>query len=397
MNARPPSANIRVPSIPPLRTRATSVVPPPTSTNRAPAWRMWSLPSTRATAYGSATISRSSRSSCEATLWSAPRWTRGANALKMPILTCRPWKPTGIGQGVAVDRGAGHGGVDEPDVDVRQARLPGDRPLRLLERLALDDVDQLLELALGDRLVGLLALLGVGGGEALDQLAGDPDDDLGRPEAGHLLGLLERDRAVVDDRRDVGDGARLHVRQPLALASDAADGAVAGAVDVEDERLGELGADVERGTGGEGLLAVALPDPPPEGHQAPVSSRDRIAARAASSPSRRVPRPWAIAGRPPPRPSIAGIAALTRSPAEMPRATRSSETVTNSCGSGASSASATTPEPSAAADVARRALEHVHRVVRDGRGDQADARGDLARPGRPARRASGSPTRRHRP
>ncbi len=158
-----------------------------------------------------------------------------------------------VGQRVAVDRGAGHRGVDEPDVDVRQPGLPGDRPLGLVERLALDDVDELLELGLGDRLVGLLALLAVGRGEALDQLAGDADDDLGRAEAGHLLGFLERDRAVVDDRRDVGDGARLHVRQALALAPDAADRAVAARVDVEDERLGELGPDVERRAGGERL------------------------------------------------------------------------------------------------------------------------------------------------
>ena len=96
MNARPPSANIRVPSIPPCRTSATSVVPPPTSTKRAPTWRIWSDPRTRATAYGSATISISSRSSCEATVWSAPRWTSGANALKIPIFTWRPWKPTGL-------------------------------------------------------------------------------------------------------------------------------------------------------------------------------------------------------------------------------------------------------------------------------------------------------------
>ena len=53
-----------------------------------------------------------------------------------------------VGQRVAVDRGAGDRGVDQPDVDMRQAGLPGDRPFRLLERLALDDVDQLLELAL---------------------------------------------------------------------------------------------------------------------------------------------------------------------------------------------------------------------------------------------------------
>ena len=77
-------------------------------------------------------------------------------------------------------------------------------------------------------------------------------------------------------------------------------------------------------------------------------SRDGPGSRPAHrpAPSRRVPRPWAMFGRPPPRPPSAGIAALTRSPAEIPRATRSSETVTNSCGSSASSASAMTPEPS---------------------------------------------------
>ena len=121
--------------------------------------------------------------------------------------------------GVAVDRGAGDGGVDEPDVDLGQAGLPGDRPLGLAQRLALHAVDELLELRLADRLLRLLALLAVGRGEALDELAGDADDDLGRAEAGHLLGFLERDRAVVDDGRDVGDGARLHVREALALAA----------------------------------------------------------------------------------------------------------------------------------------------------------------------------------
>ena len=176
-----------------------------------------------------------------------------------------------VGQRVAVDRGAGDRGMDEPDVDVRQPGLPGDRPLRLVERLALDDVDEPLELGLGDRLVGLLALLAVGRGEALDQLTGDPDDDLGRTKAGHLLGFLEGDRAVVDDRGDVGDGARLHVREPLPLAPDAADRAVAGRVDIEDESLGEFGPDVERGAGRQRLAGVALPDPTPEGHQAPVS------------------------------------------------------------------------------------------------------------------------------
>ena len=43
---------------------------------------------------------------------------------------------------VAVDGGAGDRRVDEPDVDVGQARLPGDRPLGVAHRLALDAVDQ---------------------------------------------------------------------------------------------------------------------------------------------------------------------------------------------------------------------------------------------------------------
>ena len=218
--------------------------------NSAPAWRTCSGPRTRATAYGSATISSSSRSSWLATDWSAPRCTSGANALKMPILTWRPWNPTGLVRRVAVDRGADDRAVDEPHVDLRQAGLPGDRALGLVERLALDGVDELHELGVADRLLGLLALLGERRREALDELAGDADDDLGRPEAGHLLGLLERDRAVVDDRGDVGDRARLHVAQALALAADAPDRPVAVLVDLEHERLGELGADVERRAGG---------------------------------------------------------------------------------------------------------------------------------------------------
>ena len=51
-----------------------------------------------------------------------------------------------VGQRIAVDRGADDRRVDEPDVDVRQAGLPGDRALGLAERLPLDRVDQLLEL-----------------------------------------------------------------------------------------------------------------------------------------------------------------------------------------------------------------------------------------------------------
>jgi hypothetical protein len=70
-------------------------------------------------------------------------------------------------------------------------------------------------------------------------------------KAGHLLGLLQRDLAVVDDGRDVGDGCRLHVGQALPPTAHAADGARSLLADLEDECLGELGADVEGGTGGD--------------------------------------------------------------------------------------------------------------------------------------------------
>src|SRR4029079_19325133 len=85
-------------------------------------------------------------------------------------------------QRVAVDRRGDDRRVDEPDIDVRQAGLPRDRPLGLAERLALDRVDQLLELRLRDRLVRAPALVVVRGREALDELARDPDDDLARAE-----------------------------------------------------------------------------------------------------------------------------------------------------------------------------------------------------------------------
>ncbi len=194
-----------------------------------------------------------------------------------PDLHVTTLKPDGVRKRVAVDRGPDDGGVDEADVDVWEAGLPGDRAFGFPESFALDEVNELLELGLADRLVRLLALLAVGRGEALDQLAGDPDDDLARPEAGHLLGLLEGDRAVVDDRGDVRDGAGLHVAEALALPSDAANRPVAVIADLEDEGLGELGPDVECRADGERLTAVPLEDLPPEGHSGVPGGDDEVA------------------------------------------------------------------------------------------------------------------------
>src|SRR6476646_2817550 len=237
--------------------------------------------------------------------------------------------------------------MDEADIDVGQTGLPGDGAFGFAQCLALDVVDQPLELPFGDRLVRALALLAVRRREALDELSRDADDDLGRSESSHLLGFLERDCTVVDDGRDVGDRPRLHVREALTLSPHPSNRPVPGLVDLEDERLGELRPDVEGGARGEALVTVALPDPAPEGHQPAAASAARSAARASSRPARRVPLPWAISGRPPPLPPIAGIAARTRSPAAIPRAMRSSETVTNSWGSSLSRASAMTPLPRA--------------------------------------------------
>ena len=184
------------------------------------------------------------------------------------------------------------------------------------------------------------------------------------PKAGHLLGFLERDRAVVDDGRDVGDGPRLHVGRPWRLRPTPRTVPWPVAVDVEDERLGELGPDVERRAGGQRFAGVALPDAAPEGHQAPFSSlvADRGEGLGQTGAARaRGPGPSAGGRRRAPRSPASPT--VTRSPAEMPRATRSSETVTKSCGSSASSASATTPGAERAAHVAGRGLERVHRFV----------------------------------
>ena len=246
-----------------------------------------------------------------ATVCSAPRWMSGAIRIEDADAHVAALEADRVGDGVAVDRRAGHRRVDQADVDVGQAGLPGHRPLRLAQRVAFDRLDERLQLARADRLVGLLALLADARGKALDELPGDADDDLGRAEAGHLLGLLEGDLAVVDDRGDVGHGARLHVRQPLPLATDATDHATSGLVDLEHERLGELGPDVERGARRELVRPRA-----PAGSAArrprsvPVEARPRArreSHRARSgSASRRSPRAWAISGRPPPRPSISG-------------------------------------------------------------------------------------------
>ncbi len=93
---RPPRANMRVSSIPPCRTSAISVVPPPMSMKMAPLSALAFVLRQRASAYGSATILTSVRSSPCATVSSAPSCISGAKALKRVSVKWRPLKPMGF-------------------------------------------------------------------------------------------------------------------------------------------------------------------------------------------------------------------------------------------------------------------------------------------------------------
>ena len=242
---------------------------------------------------------------------------------------------------------------------------------------------------------GFLRSWRVGRREALDQLAGDPDDDLGRPEAGHLLGLLERDRAVVDDRGDVGDRARLHVRQALALAPDAADRAVPGVVDLEDERLGELGADVERRAGGQRRRS---PSRCQMRRQKAIRPRSVVEARPARSRRARrrarrgaCPRPGPSRGGRRPGRRAPASRRVTRSPAAMPRATRSSRDGDEELRLvGVEGERDDARGRGRALRSLRRRLQRVDRVVRAGAARRAGRPARPPRRGRPARPASGS-------
>ena len=413
VNARPPSANIRVPSMPPWRTSATSVVPPPTSTNSAPAWRTCSAPRTRATAYGSATTSSSSRSSWLATDWSAPRWTSGANALKIADLDVAALEPDRVRQPVAVDRRADDRAVDEPDVDVRQAGLPGDRPLGLLERLALDAVDELDELGVGDRELGLLALLGERRGEALDELAGDADDDLAsagsrpspRPPGARPRSCRRRRRCPRPCPTACGSGpgacGPTPRTVPWPVSSISNTSALANSVPMSSAVQAAGTAPSSRSRCGAGT-----PSRPPRPRARPRASRG---ARRGRPPRRARPRsrPRApLAACPCPGPSPGGrrrgrrcwlTAAWTSGPAAMPRATRSSLTVTNSCGSSASSPRAITPLGSEPRTSFAKPLSASIDVEVQRGADERDAVADGLGVRRPGRRASGVRRPRRRP
>ena len=169
---------MRVPSTEPERTRATSVVPPPTSMKSAPDWPTCSPRDGARHRVGLG----HDLDELEAQLLH-DRFERAEvhqrrigvedRDAQVPAL-----EADRVGDGVAVDAGCRDAGVDEAHVDVGQARLPGDGALGLGRGVGLDLLEQPLQLGVRDRAVGSLALDAARGGEALDQLAGDADDDL---------------------------------------------------------------------------------------------------------------------------------------------------------------------------------------------------------------------------
>ena len=138
---------MRVPSMPPWRTSATSVVPPPTSMNSAAG--LLDLLVVHAPRDGvrlgddghELEVEHAGHGLQRAQVNQRRKRIEDADAHVAAVEADR------VGDRVAVDRRAGDRRVDEADVDVGQAGLPGDRPLRLTQRLALDRLDERVELA----------------------------------------------------------------------------------------------------------------------------------------------------------------------------------------------------------------------------------------------------------
>ena len=192
--------------------------------------------------------------------------------------------------------------------------------------------------------------------------------------------------------------------RPWRLRPDAADRPVAGLVDLEHERLGELRADVERGARRRRRDVVAVPDAAEERHLSPPrrGGRRRVTRTRRGRRRRRArPRSRLRAPRvacPCPGPSPGGRRrgrrcwsrrCWTSEPAAMPRATRSSLTVTNSCGSSASRPRAITPLGNAP----RRSLAKPLSASMDSKSPavpmNATPGAELLRASRRGRRASG--------
>src|SRR6266851_3836226 len=180
--------------------------------------------------------------------------------------------------------------------------------LRLAQRPALDHLQHRRYLARPHAALRVLARVGDRGGEALDELAGDPDHDLTRDGFRHVLGSLERAVAGLDHRLQVGDGAARHGGRRLRLAADPEHLAVQ-AVSPYHQNLDEVGADVEHGEMPVVLTPLAQELELSHPRASPSVSSSRLKASAAGMV--RVPR--ASCGLPPPLPSMAARRAASYS------------------------------------------------------------------------------------
>ena len=226
-----------------------------------------------------------------------------------------------IADRVPVDAHRGDRAVDQLDVDLLDAEVVGHLADRFPERSPLHRLQRRGEICLGDACLWLRPRHGHGRAEAAHLLAGDADDRLTGDGLAHVLGFGQRAVAVVDDRLEVGDRARLHVRLRLTDLADPEDDALV-VLPLDDQRLDELGADVEHGVVALELLAPLEERELSLGHQAAcptvsvmaLRSRETAASRLAGSPT--LPRPRS--GRPPPLPPVISAAPLTSVPAWMP-------------------------------------------------------------------------------
>src|ERR1700730_13639037 len=165
--------------------------------------------------------------------------------------------------------------------------------LRLSEGAALYQLQHVAQLGLADVDGGPLPGVRDRGREALDQLAGDPDDRLAGDSPRHVLGGFKGAVASIDHQVQVGDGAVLHGVRVLWLTPNpqhVADRAVA----PDHEHLDQLGADVERREVTV-VVVTAL-------EKLELTHFNAASTRSNASGAGLVSLPCAISGLPPPRP-----------------------------------------------------------------------------------------------
>src|SRR6266567_2986363 len=198
-----------------------------------------------------------------------------------------------VGDRIAVDPDVRDRGMDQAGFELAVAPFELEQMLRLAQRSPLDHLQHGRDLARPHAPLRVLAWIGDRRREALDELAGDADDDLAGHGLGHVLRGFQRSVAGLYDRLQVGDRTARHGGGRLRLPADAEHLSVQ-PVTPHDQHLDEVGADVE-----DGEVAVVVAALAQELEFRHVSSASRRLNASAGVPVR-VPR--ARCGRPPPLP-----------------------------------------------------------------------------------------------